>query len=1288
MNYYVSKLSRSSTAKRPHTLSIDVDSIIRESHGIERLITNTIVNIFEQVQPYDLLVLSISGVVPAAEIKYLKEERYLSSSPSSGKPFLSTPSKTLSIPLVDSRSLSELTAGTDIMISIEEAIIKWIDIANLPPKVYLMGQFVPGNSIQKIVKLMKRHTRIPLFKDNNIHIIYTQNTEIFLMMDNRPNIYIYRPSTTIKIFNIGDYLSVDDFNDVIYDIMGNKPTTIRDFTFLNLFTGVKYIPTYPIAEDVSTFMKAATKAYRTLGYPLTGSNGQIKWQNVLAFLEVFEEPKDRIIFPSMMKKEKTISEASSSLSSRILSKSQLPSEPRSLPKSKRSSVDDDFRNRWYKHALGLKGPIPVYETRFGDCELNFTITENMIIKMSIEYIYGLEWSYRYINEGDSNISIGWSYPYNYTPLLSDVKSVLSTLIKNNSLPSVEATQSPHTYHNVIHQLVAVTPRASRSVLPNEVDILLKETSPILKTFYNNVLIDTLGLQKRAILPKLDFPFIVRVVNEVTSFSMERAMIFREQKTQTFLEREGEMPYMPVTYKIQNKYITLNETNVLKNVLNTAFKIVDEGIVLSVIGLSPTSMIDISVFWEDNRINKLNIYTDEEKTVRKYIETLSHQDKSLNVGSYVDKFQDVVYINKFNYLNVTDLIKNKTDLFVIRIGKKLRFYSDKYPQYYVFTVTNFDDSPNGYNYIFISRRSPNIGSMKDIKVKEPKGVHLEERRDKKAWKAINKRPSVKESIPSTSGILFASAKEFVPEESLSDGGVPPVIELPPSIPSISIPPVIKVPPTSEIIQAIDHAANLLIMMSSNGSKDMSKITLILQIYNDDYIQSLLDDDRIVHIRTYHPEGIVNTSIKMSIFSLFEPCEIMKSPSTANIVMLDENTFGDDSKSIIEPNIEDLVDQILLSTDLVIVKAHKSFTFNLDRFDNTNEIETTNYRFIFVSRHSLMSIPYLSPPSAVISSEEFFHGEHLPNYMIEAIKDLPTDDSFDLNYEDDTETVESYIYPVDHRTALKLSDRSMFLSIIYFISKYGAQKIDLLLVIGNTLAESDLIRLLELFDEIIDIHIYTSETMVHDKIIIHNYDFEDDVKDWRDREHTFLFVANDGDRWYEIMKDNPNMKSAMIDFGMTMNLEHDDNTKQEIKEKCDVIRWYAGEEIFYVPWGSSTKIILKSTAKSLRLKDHIHYEESLNYVNNVVREWQWIDNTLNVDGMDSCYDCTVEITFWQQYLESRNVDISNVEGMIPEGLNHPPHGLFRYEKMTEGRREKLIKYMMERKMEDVKDLYSSF
>nr|QBK93267.1 MAG: XRN 5'-3' exonuclease [Pithovirus LCPAC403] len=1266
MNYYVSKLSRSSTAKRPHTLSIDVDSIIRESHGIERLITNTIVNIFEQVQPYDLLVLSISGVVPAAEIKYLKEERYLSSSPSSGKPFLSTPSKTLSIPLVDSRSLSELTAGTDIMISIEEAIIKWIDIANLPPKVYLMGQFVPGNSIQKIVKLMKRHTRIPLFKDNNIHIIYTQNTEIFLMMDNRPNIYIYRPSTTIKIFNIGDYLSVDDFNDVIYDIMGNKPTTIRDFTFLNLFTGVKYIPTYPIAEDVSTFMKAATKAYRTLGYPLTGSNGQIKWQNVLAFLEVFEEPKDRIIFPSMMKKEKTISEASSSLSSRILSKSQLPSEPRSLPKSKRSSVDDDFRNRWYKHALGLKGPIPVYETRFGDCELNFTITENMIIKMSIEYIYGLEWSYRYINEGDSNISIGWSYPYNYTPLLSDVKSVLSTLIKNNSLPSVEATQSPHTYHNVIHQLVAVTPRASRSVLPNEVDILLKETSPILKTFYNNVLIDTLGLQKRAILPKLDFPFIVRVVNEVTSFSMERAMIFREQKTQTFLEREGEMPYMPVTYKIQNKYITLNETNVLKNVLNTAFKIVDEGIVLSVIGLSPTSMIDISVFWEDNRINKLNIYTDEEKTVRKYIETLSHQDKSLNVGSYVDKFQDVVYINKFNYLNVTDLIKNKTDLFVIRIGKKLRFYSDKYPQYYVFTVTNFDDSPNGYNYIFISRRSPNIGSMKDIKVKEPKGVHLEERRDKKAWKAINKRPSVKESIPSTSGILFASAKEFVPEESLSDGGVPPVIELPPSIPSISIPPVIKVPPTSEIIQAIDHAANLLIMMSSNGSKDMSKITLILQIYNDDYIQSLLDDDRIVHIRTYHPTGVINTSKKMSVFSLFDPNEIMKSSSTANIVMLDR----EEKEKI---NIEDVVCQILNDTDLVIVKADKSFTFNLDRFENINEIETKNYRFIFISQHLLMNVPYLSAPSDVrLSDETYFHGEHLPDFMIKAIENLPIDNRFSLTYEHNIRSIDSYIYPEDHRMALKLKDRSMFLSIIYFISKYGAQEIDLLLVIDDVLKEKDLINLLELFDEIVSIYVYADINTTNDKIIVHNYDFDEDIKKWSDREDTFLFVANEGNQWYEIMKDNVNMISTMIDFGT--------------KEESEVIKWYAGEEIFYVPWDSGTRIILKSTPKSLRQKDHLHYKESLNYVNNVVREWQWIDN--DIDEVDNCFDSAVEIAFWIEYLMSRGENISKVESIIPEGLDCPPYGLYRDEKMTEGRREKLIKYVTERREKKKKELYSSF
>nr|QBK92677.1 MAG: XRN 5'-3' exonuclease [Pithovirus LCPAC401] len=1187
MNYYIDKLPKSPIAKRPHTLSIDVDSIIRESFGVEKVILNTIVNIFQQVQPHDLLVLSISGVVPAPEIKYLKEERYSS--------FVTS----------FSREIAELTAGTDVMMNIEGEIIKWIDITNLPPTVYLIGQFVPGSSIQKIVKLMNRRTRIPLFKDSDIHVIYTQNTEIFLTLHNKQNIYIYKPNETVKIFNIGNYLSLKSFEDQIYEIMGNKPTSLRDFIFLNLFTGVNYIPIYPFAEDVNCFMRSATETYKKLGYPLTGSDEQIKWQNVLAFLEIFEEPENKIIFPE-----------------------QNP---------------ENFRERWYKHALEPKGPIPVCTTPFGEYKLDFSITEDMIVMMCIEYIYGLEWSYRYIHEGDSNISIGWSYPYNHTPLLCDVRSVLFTLLRDDKLPSTDAVEQPHTYHNVVHQLVAVTPRLSRNVLPNEVDILLKDESPILHTFYDDVLIDTTGLKEKVILPQLDFPFIVRAVNEITVFSLERAMIFKEKKIQTFIEKEGGIPYMPVTYKVQNRYFQLNETNIMKDVLNTIFKIVDEtgGITLSMAGLSD-NMIDIRVFWEDNRISRLNIYTEEDKTVQSYIETLSHQDKIINIGEYNNQIQDVVYINKFNYSDITTMIGDRTDLFVIRIGKKMKFHSDKYLQYYVFTVTDFDDSPNGCDYIFISRRSPNVGSMKGIKIKEPKGISHKKRSDKKAWR-IMKEPSISEHV------LRPLAQEFIPPDVLkSSGDLEPFSEIEQS----------KV----EIIQAIDHATNLLTMM--NGGKDMTKITLTKQIY-DDNIQSLLDDNRIVHIRTYHPTGVVNTSKKMSVFSLFDPNEIMKSSLGSNVVMLDREEKE-------EINIEDVVCQVLNNTDLVIVKADKSFTFNLDRFENINEIETENYRFIFISQHPLMNVPYLSAPSDVrLSDETYFHGEHLPDFMIESIKNLPTDDSFDLNYEDDTESVDSYIYPEDHRMALKLKDRSMFLSIIYFISKYGAQEIDLLLVIDDVLKEKDLLDLLALFDEIISIYVYSDISTSNDKIIVRNYEFDEDVKKWSDREDTFLFVANEGNQWYEIMKDNTNMISAMIDFGT--------------KETGEVIKWYAGEEIFYVPWGSITRIILKLTPKSLRRKDHVHYKGSLNYVNNVVREWQWINN--NIDEMDNCFDSIVEIVFWEEYLMSRGEDISKVGSMIPKGFDFSPYGLYRDEKMTGGRREKLIKYMTEKREEKKKELYSS-
>ncbi len=1161
MDYYAGKIKESIITKRPHTLSIDLDCIIKlASSGINdekeliKEIHATIVKIVQEIQPHDLLVFSISGVVPTAEVGSLKRERYTV------------------------EGMSKLTAGTSFMIKLEKKLVKWIDKDPYPAKVYLMGQMIPGSSTQKIVQLMKRYSKKPLFGKRDTHVIYTKSNEIFLMLQSRKEgVYIYKPGKPTGI-----YVSVESFNDIIYEAMGNNPTTLEDFTFLNLFTGVNYLPTYPIAEDVSKFMTAFFDTYKELKYPLTGSDGQIRWQNVLEFLRVFKEPEDRLIFPD-------------------------------------ESDSSTFREKWYKYALGPTKEIVMLE----DCDLNFFIDENMVIKMCIEYIYGLEWSYRYIREGPSELIIGWSYPYNHTPLLSDITSVLSTLIRNGNLPSVDAIEYPHTYPNVIHQLTAVTPRRDRHILPIEVSVLLEKNSPIFATFLVDTATDVLSIKKRIILPPLDYPYIVKTISEMIIFSRERDKFFEEKKIETFIQKEETSLYTPAVYKTTNRYFQINESNIMKKVLNTMFMSVQEPIILSMIDLS-ANMIDVCVFWESNKIKTFNVYTKDVNTVKGYINTLSNQDKVVNFGKYVNEFQDVVYINSFNHNEIVKMVGDNTDLFVIKIGKTVRFYPDKYGQYYIFIIIHFDESDSGNNYIFMSKRRPNIGSMKGIKVRPPKG-------EKKKW--IPKVKEVKEEEVITPEIV----PEFTPEIVLQS----------------------TEPLKSDIIRAMDHAFDLLVMMPKK-ERNMTKMTLTIQAYDCDDIKYLGEDDRIVSMRAYTFEEIFNTIRKLTVFSEFHPSEVMKSSSTANVVLLTEN-------------VDKMTEEVLKEVDLVIAKVERSYTFDRDRFDNTDEIETDDHRFIFISQNPIIEIPYITPDQYV-SSDTSFHGEHLPDFMLESIKELPTDNEYIINYEDDDDYgIETYTYPKGHKMALQLDDRSAFLSVVYFITKYGAKDIDLLFV---NIPHIDSTAIFNLFKEVVKIHIYSEDEIKIDdeRVIVHDTSFEDDLEEWSTRVGIFLFIAHDAYQWYNILKDNSSMVSAMLDFDPKLaNM--------------------AGEEIFFSPWGLNTNIVLKNTAKSERQKayDVEHYQKVLNYINNVVREWQWLINDQTIKGMDYCHDCYVEIFFWEIFLKSRDeeIDQKKVEKLINDtgSLDYPPHGLHPHIKMTEGRREMLIRYSIDKQIEKKKKLYAS-
>nr|QBK93568.1 MAG: XRN 5'-3' exonuclease [Pithovirus LCPAC404] len=1168
------------------TLSIDMDSILVHSaekawsygsfeikmsedeqksikhHIVEKefnkLVTSSLINLIKQIAPEFVLVLSLSGVVPAAEMKSLKEKRYRRSQ-------------------LNSRDrIAMLTAGTDFMYRTESMLQNWIhDNRNLlPDEIYVAGHMTPGESVQKIVQFMRRRSKTKIFREDDVNIIYTNKSEAFLNFAafDLKNVYVHNSSLAV-----GKNISMDGFRNIVSDAMGNTPTAIEDFIFLFSLVGNNYIPRANSSLNITNFMDNIITEYKKRILPLITTN-KIMWNNVLFFLEMMDEHND-----------------------------------------------NEYRDNWYASTLGNLSS-----------DQSFTITPDMIIEMCTNYLYGLEWSYRYIAEGSEKISIGWSYGYNSSPLLSDISKVLSTLIDKNTLPNTKSIIYPHIYPNVVHQLVAVIPPFSHTIkqLPKEVIMMTEISSPILDTFPHTVLIDQ--ATDKAILPIFDLERIVFAVNSITIFSRERENQFKPRGIIPRMSPQGvrrrvakSHPIQPVHAK-QRVSKDSEERKITTDVLNMIFHILPgRDMFLSVVGVK-SSMSDINIFWTDKRISQFIIYIRDRKLSTKtnnYIRSLpSIPSKTFGILDILvvpdyeraPKLSAVIYFN--NITNVDRYIRDigdKADLFVVRVMKKYKLNIDSIENYTIFKLTDIDTSVRGSNYIFI---------LPTIEI------------DTKAlsqWK----------------GVEFITIKQHVPEQK--------------SLEEIKLDqPVVAI--VDELVEIINHIADLLL---SEGKDELN----IIEIYpGDGHNKSLfLNDKRVKDVHTYQNRFMYEDDQKS------QDVKSANITSTVTIVFIDR-----ENSDITElDEVENLAEDILNGdkAELVVIKTSLSYPFDNDRFEFIEEIGKIKSKFFLISSKPLY-VTALNP-------NEFgtvdFHGEILPAEVVNKI-DNAANHSMMVMYDHNSELVlEDYenLYPDDHRTALHLEQRKILMSDIYFISKYGDKSIDILYVSHtSTIANKYMSHLLDQFEEINKIYIYMSsdeELKSNVDIVINNTFKDDDVVKWSKYAKPFLFIC-DADmflqqRWYEKMKENPNLFAAMLKF----DINHSDESE-----------YYVGNEIFFQCWNSlepKSKIVVTNTPESLRIRKYnvLHYTKTFHYLNDIIREWKFFNHLVQIGrsdtpfGLDHCYDCALEVRIWAEYLDSRDESvtsrkiaklITDVTDLSSEmKLYHPPHGEYPNTMMINKRRK---------------------
>lgn len=427
-----------------------------------KLISDTILRIVTRVNPKQYLVLAVDGVAPLAKIHQQRGRRYRSATMSKEMRF-------------DSNCI---TPGTDFMFRLDEYFKKWIqvNIHHLPENVFYSGHMVPGEGEQKIFDYVRSHE----LSGYGAHIIYGLDADLIVLslISRLKGIYLLREKS-LEQNSFERLIHIDEVRDYLQYRMRTS-TAIDDFVILTFFLGNDFIPTSPMfCGDMYDTIEYLLDTYEKLGLSLTyPKNAKIDIRNFRKFLSILMEDEIMLL--------KTVYLHPPKMGFKTL---DLSTQSYLYHGKMRVILNkEEFQKNWYtkifspmpdKTELAFKLPEHIYL-------LLFEPTKQKVEDLVKDYVTAFLWTYLYYKRGTSEINPNFCYISGYAPLMEDV----ATLFPHQIGPiSKKETENDFSF-SVLHQLLAVLPPKSISVIPEELHPFYDVDSPIGDMFPEKVGIDT------------------------------------------------------------------------------------------------------------------------------------------------------------------------------------------------------------------------------------------------------------------------------------------------------------------------------------------------------------------------------------------------------------------------------------------------------------------------------------------------------------------------------------------------------------------------------------------------------------------------------------------------------------------------------------------------------------------------------------------------------------------------------------------------------------------------------
>lgn len=449
--------------------------------------------IIDDYQPEDNLIIAPDGVANAAKLYQQKTRRF---NPKDENYY--------------SFDGNSLTPGTEIMISIDKAIKKWLEKkaskGKLPPNTIYSSHMDPGEGEHKIFHYIRKNMIITEIsssedelssssdeedwdellssseKEEPAHIVYGADGDLFILSLLSPlkNIYLYRDNNKL-LYDIEKFKN-GVWRSISFDGC-DKKRLFQDFALLVIFVGNDFLPKFPnLPGTTDTLFDIMFKIYRSMKMHLTDDKNNIDWDRFLIFLKKLDNWKinktddtyfyawDKLNFPVKEIRDHTIIK---DYKGRI-----VPWKEGDYDQSRhtREFKKRDFEKDWYEKQFK-----PRNNKLFKQAKKDSYYSMKDVFNMCVCFLRTLQWNQWYYTKGYKKVSNHFFYPYRITPLVHNLSFYLNSIVNQNQkyILNEKINYDPDQFKiTPIHQLMSVLPPSSCDLIPKEFRVLYNNTKSI------------------------------------------------------------------------------------------------------------------------------------------------------------------------------------------------------------------------------------------------------------------------------------------------------------------------------------------------------------------------------------------------------------------------------------------------------------------------------------------------------------------------------------------------------------------------------------------------------------------------------------------------------------------------------------------------------------------------------------------------------------------------------------------------------------------------------------------